>query len=60
MELLLLGDIKGVGEQYEIVRVTQDVGIKLLSQGAALNTTPSVRRRFADQIRKRALASATS
>ena len=55
MEILLLQDISGVGKKNDILVVGDGFALNcLLPQRMALVATPTVRRRYADQIRKRA------
>lgn len=55
MEILLLQDIPGVGKQNDLLVVGDGFALNhLLPQRKALVATPTVRKRYADQIRKRA------
>lgn len=55
MEVLLLQDIKGVGEKNDLIVVGDGFALNcLLPKRAALVATPLVRRRYADAIRSRA------
>lgn len=55
MEVLLLQDIKGVGKKNDLLVVGDGFALNcLLPQRTALVATPTVRRRYADQIKKRA------
>ncbi len=56
MEVLLLQDIPGVGKKDDLLMVGDGYAMNfLLPQGTALVATPTVRRRYAEQIRRRAL-----
>lgn len=57
MQLLLLQSVPGVGAQYEIVEVSEDTALDILAKRQALRPTLSVRKRFEEQIRKRATSS---
>ena len=55
MELLLLEDIPGVGQQHDIIVVRNGFALNnLLPRRRAIVATPTVRRRYEEQIRKRA------
>lgn len=55
MEILLLQDISGVGKKNDILVVGDGFALNcLLPQRQALVATPTVRKRYAEQIRKRA------
>lgn len=55
MEILLLQDIPGVGKQNDLLVVGDGFALNyLLPERKALVATPTVRKRYADQIRKRA------
>ncbi len=55
MELLLLEDITGVGKRNDIIVVGDGFALNcLLPQRKALVATPTVRKRYADQIKRRA------
>jgi len=55
MEVLLLEDINGIGKKNDLLVVGDGFALNcLLPQRKALVATPTVRRRYADQIRKRA------
>ncbi|MBT3835545.1 50S ribosomal protein L9 [Candidatus Peribacteria bacterium] len=55
MELLLLEDIPGVGQKNDIIVVKNGFALNnLLPRRRALIATPTVRRRYAEQIRNRA------
>ncbi len=55
MEVLLLQDIKGVGKKNDLLVVGDGFALNcLLPQRSALVATPTVRRRYAEQIKKRA------
>ena len=55
MELLLLQDISGVGKKNDIIIVGDGFALNcLLPQRKALVATPTVRKRYADQIKRRA------
>ena len=57
MEILLLEDVKGIGKKDDILVVGDGFALNcLLPQRKALVATPTVRRRYADQIRRRAEA----
>jgi large subunit ribosomal protein L9 len=56
MELLLLEDISGVGKKNDIVIVGDGFALNcLLPQRRALVATPTVRKRYAEHIKRRAL-----
>jgi large subunit ribosomal protein L9 len=56
MELLLLEDINGVGKKNDIVIVGDGFALNcLLPQRRALVATPTVRKRYAELIKRRAL-----
>jgi large subunit ribosomal protein L9 len=60
MEVLLLQDIKGVGKKNDLLVVGDGFALNcLLPQRTALVATPTVRRRYADQIKKRAVEKET-
>ncbi len=55
MEVLLLQDIKGIGKKNDLLVVGDGFALNhLLPERRALVATPTVRRRYADQIKKRA------
>ena len=55
MELLLLEDINGVGKRNDIIVVKDGFALNhLLPNRKALVATPTVRKRYADQIKRRA------
>jgi large subunit ribosomal protein L9 len=55
MELLLLEDIPGVGSKNDIIVVKEGFALNnLLPRRRALVATPAVRKRYAEQIRRRA------
>ena len=55
MELLLLQDIAGVGKQNDIIVVGDGFALNcLLPERKALVATPTVRKRYAEQIKRRA------
>lgn len=55
MEILLLQDIAGIGKKNDLLIVGDGFALNcLLPQRKALVATPTVRKRYADQIRKRA------
>jgi large subunit ribosomal protein L9 len=55
MELLLLEDIPGIGRRNDIVIVNNGFALNnLLPRRRALVATPTVRKRYAEQIRRRA------
>lgn len=55
MELLLLEDINGIGKRNDIIVVKDGFALNhLLPQRKALVATPTVRKRYADQIKRRA------
>ena len=57
MEVLLLQDITGVGQKDDLLVVGDGYALNfLLPQSKALIATPTVRRRYAERIRTRALA----
>lgn len=56
MEVLLLQDISGIGQKDDLLIVGDGYALNyLLPQSKALIATPTVRRRYADRIRRRAL-----
>lgn len=60
MELLLLSDIDGIGKKNDLVIVGDGFALNhLLPKRKALVATPNVRRRYADQIKRRALEKET-
>ena len=55
MEVLLLQDIKGIGKKNDLLSVGDGYALNfLLPEAKAMIATPTVRRRFAEQIRRRA------
>lgn len=55
MEVLLLSDIAGVGRKNDLIVVKSGFALNhLLPERKALVVTPNVRRRYAEQIKKRA------
>ena len=55
MEILLLEDVTGIGKKNDLLVVGDGFALNfLLPQRKALVATPTVRKRYADQIRKRA------
>ena len=55
MEILLLEDVNGIGKKNDLLVVGDGFALNyLLPQRKALVATPTVRKRYADQIRKRA------
>lgn len=55
MELLLLEDIPGIGRRNDIIVVRNGFALNnLLPRRRALVATPTVRKRYAEQIRRRA------
>ncbi len=55
MELLLLQDIDGIGKQNDIIVVGDGFALNcLLPQRKALVATPTVRKRYSEQIKRRA------
>ncbi|MDD4319795.1 MAG: 50S ribosomal protein L9 [Candidatus Peribacteraceae bacterium] len=55
MEVLLLEDVTGIGKKNDLLVVGDGFALNfLLPQRKALVATPTVRRRYAEQIRKRA------
>lgn len=55
MELLLLEDIPGIGRRNDIIVVRNGYALNnLLPRRRALVATPTVRKRYAEQIRRRA------
>ncbi len=60
MEVLLLQDVKGIGKKNDLLVVGDGYALNfLLPHSKALIATPTVRRRFADQIKRRALEAET-
>ncbi len=56
MEVLLLQDVKGVGKKNDLLVVGDGYALNfLLPHSKALIATPTVRRRFAEHIKRRAL-----
>ena len=56
MEVLLLTDIVGIGKRNDLIVVKSGFALNhLLPNGKALVVTPNVRKRYAEQIKKRAL-----
>lgn len=56
MEVLLLTDIPGIGRRSDVIVVGNGFALNhLLPQRKALVVTPSVRRRYAEQIKQRAI-----
>jgi large subunit ribosomal protein L9 len=56
MEVLLLQDIKGIGQKDDLLIVADGYALNfLLPQSKALIATPTVRRRYAEKIRRRAV-----
>jgi large subunit ribosomal protein L9 len=56
MEILLLQDVTGMGKKNDLLVVGDGFALNfLLPQRKALVATPTVRRRYADQIKKRAV-----
>jgi len=56
MEVLLLQDIQGIGKKNDLLIVGDGYALNfLLPQSKAMIATPTVRRRFAEHIRRRAL-----
>ena len=56
MEILLLQDVTGIGKKNDLLIVGDGFALNcLLPQRKALVATPTVRKRYADQIKKRAL-----
>jgi len=56
MEVLLLQDINGVGKKNDLLIVGDGYALNfLLPQSKAIVATPTVRRRFSEQIRRRAM-----
>ncbi len=56
MEILLLTDVPGVGRKNDLLVVRNGYALNhLLPHRKALVVTPNVRRRYADQIKERAL-----
>lgn len=56
MEVLLLSDISGIGKKNDLLVVKSGFALNfLLPHGKALVVTPNVRKRYAEQIKKRAL-----
>ena len=57
MEVLLLQDITGIGKKNDLLVVGDGYALNhLLPQGIGMIATPTVRKRFAEQIRRRAEA----
>ena len=55
MEVLLLQDITGIGKKNDLLLVGDGYALNfLLPQNKAIVATPTVRRRYAEQIRRRA------
>ena len=55
MEVLLLEDITGIGKKNDLLVVREGYALNcLLPHRRAIIATPTVRRRYAEQIRKRA------
>jgi len=55
MEILLLEDVTGIGKKNDLLVVGDGFALNyLLPQRKALVATPTVRKRYADQIKKRA------
>jgi large subunit ribosomal protein L9 len=55
MEILLLQDVAGIGKKNDLLVVGDGFALNcLLPQRKALVATPTVRKRYADQIKKRA------
>lgn len=55
MEILLLEDVPGIGKKDDLLVVGDGYALnKLLPARAAIVATPTVRRRYAEQIRRRA------
>lgn len=55
MEILLLQDVSGIGKKNDLLVVGDGFALNyLLPNRKALVATPTVRKRYADQIRKRA------
>lgn len=56
MEILLLQDVAGIGKKNDLLVVGDGFALNcLLPQRKALVATPTVRKRYAEQIKKRAL-----
>jgi len=56
MEVLLLQDINGIGKKNDLLIVGDGYALNfLLPQSKALVATPTVRRRFSEQIKRRAM-----
>jgi large subunit ribosomal protein L9 len=56
MEVLLLSDIKGIGKKNDLIVVGNGFALNcLIPERKALVATPNVRRRYAEEIKKRAL-----
>ena len=56
MEILLLQDVAGIGKKNDLLIVGDGFALNcLLPQRKALVATPTVRKRYAEQIKKRAL-----
>ncbi|HLD32329.1 MAG TPA: 50S ribosomal protein L9 [Candidatus Peribacteraceae bacterium] len=59
MEILLLEDLPGIGKKNDLLIVGDGYAMnKLLPNRMALVATPTVRRRYAEQIRRRAMEKA--
>ena len=55
MEILLLEDVQGIGKKNDLLIVGDGFALNcLLPQRKALVATPTVRKRYADQIKRRA------
>ncbi len=55
MEILLLEDVQGIGKKNDLLVVGDGFALNcLLPQRKALVATPTVRKRYADQIKRRA------
>ncbi len=60
MEVLLLEDITGIGKKNDLLVVREGYALNcLLPHRRAIIATPTVRRRYAEQIRKRAVEKQT-
>ncbi len=56
MELLLLSDINGIGKKNDLIVVGDGFALNcLIPERKALVATPNVRKRYAEQIKKRAM-----